>query len=351
MRGRPASARFYQHVPLAGSLSALENVFLRQRGWQRRPPGLERRFRELCAAVGYDLDPYAIVETLPMGDRQMVAILQALADGADLVIMDEPTASLSPGEREHVFTVVRRLAARGTSFVYVGHFLEEILTLTDAVTVLRDGRAALRVHSSEATEDRLVEAMVGREVVAVRHSGGARPHAASDALLFVRGLSSPAGVRAVDVAVGRGEVVGLAGLLGSGRSEILHGIFGSDPRAEGEILVEGRPVGAGPHGRIASGIALVPEDRVRQGLVPGFDIWRNVTLPSLSRFTQAGISNTARERVAASEVIDLLGIKARGPDDGVDELSGGNAQRVVIGKWLVAKPPSSCSTSRRLAST
>ncbi|MGI5160610.1 sugar ABC transporter ATP-binding protein [Microbispora sp. CA-102843] len=328
-------ATIMQHVPLAPTLTVLENVFLGAPGPWRLPRARRREFDRLLERVHYEIDPDAEVADLAIGERQMVAILQALAIGANLVVMDEPTASLAEGERQVVFDVVRRLSAQGTAFLYVSHFLDEVLSLTDRVTVLRDGTVVEEGLTAAYDEDRLVQAIVGRDLLAAERRAPASVAAEAPVALAVRNLSSPAGVRDVSFEVRRGEVIGIAGLLGSGRSEILHAVYGADSRARGEVLVDGRPVRRGPRAAVAAGMALVPEDRNAQGIVGAFPIWKNISLPDLTSLSSArALPREAAETDRAERAIRDLGIVCPGPDALVTELSGGNAQKVVFGKWL-----------------
>lgn len=328
-------ATIMQHVPLAPALTVLENVFLGSPGPWRLQRGRRVELDRLLDRVGYAIDPDAEVADLAIGERQMVAILQALATGAELVVMDEPTASLADAERQVVFDVVRRLSAQGTAFLYVSHFLDEVLDLTDRVTVLRDGTVVEDGETAAYDEDRLVQAIVGRDLLAAERRTPAPVAADRPPLLTVRDLDSPAGVHRVSFEVRPGEVVGLAGLLGSGRSEILHAVYGADPRARGEVLVDGRRVRRGPRAAVAAGMALVPEDRNAQGLVGAFPIWKNISLPDLCSLASGrALPREGAERRLAARAIEDLGIVCPGPDAAVTELSGGNAQKVVFGKWL-----------------
>lgn len=349
-RGRPAVwpapraalqagvATIHQHIPLVPTLSVRENVFLGRGTWQRRSRAQTAEFTGLTARVGYAIDPRAIVGDLPIGQRQMVAILQALAGGADLVIMDEPTASLAAAERDLVFEVIRRLSAEGTAFLYVSHFLDEILDLTDHVTVLRDGRVVAHGPTDACDEDTLVRSIVGTDLLAVQGEPAPAPPADAPVLLEARGLRSPGAVDGVTLAVRAGEVVGLAGLLGSGRSEILHALFRADPRCSGEVRMAGRPLPRSTRAAVAAGLALVPEDRAAQGLVGTFALWRNTSLPDLPALAHGSIvPAAAQERERAREAIAALGIVAPGVAADVAQLSGGNAQKVVFAKWMFGR--------------
>lgn len=329
-------ATIHQHVPLVPTLSALENVFLWHRGPWRRTAEMRAQFDRLVARLGYEIDPDVQVASLPIGTRQMIAILQSLALGAQLVIMDEPTASLSEAERRIVLDAVQRLAADGTTFVFISHFLDEILEITDHVTVLRDGRAILDEPTATLTEERLVQAIAGRELLAVERAGAAHV-VDGKVLLDVRGLNAPVGVRDVSFQVRAGEIVGLAGLLGSGRSQILDGIFGADGKATGTVELDGRRLRRNPRAAVAAGCAYVPEDRVAQGLHPDQPLWKNISLPDLGRLSlRRLLPQEDRERELARRAIADLGIVASGPDALPSELSGGNAQKVVFAKWLYA---------------
>lgn len=333
-------ATIHQHIPLVLTLSVLENVFLGDEGRWRRDTSCRKRFNELCERVGYWLDPDKAVGDLSIGQRQMVAIFQALGTGADLIVMDEPTASLAAGERELVYQTVRRLSkVENKAILFVSHFLDEVMALTDCVTILRDGQAVMHAQTSELDEARIAEAIVGRQIVAMERASvqcaSSRRRDDEPALLELRNLASPGKLQPISLKLAAGEVIGIAGLLGSGRSELLHAIFGADPDAVGEVRVAGQSTRRSTAAAVKAGLALVPEDRMRQGLVPEFEIWRNTTLPSLESVSSSRwLPVRDRERKRASDAIRRLQIKAQSPDILVNELSGGNAQKVTIGKWL-----------------
>ncbi|KQQ85653.1 sugar ABC transporter ATP-binding protein [Aureimonas sp. Leaf324] len=332
-------ATVHQHIPLAPTLSILENVFLGKVGWWRRSSSIRTQFDELCQRVGYSLDPDALVENLSIGERQMVSIFQALATGADLIVMDEPTASLASDERELVYETVRRLTRiENKAILFVSHFLDEVIALTDQVTVLRDGMAVLRAETRDLDEGKLAEAIVGKQVIALeREAAQRRPLETDDVAprLRLRDLASPGRLHPISLDVAPGEVVGVAGLLGSGRSELLHAIYGSDRFATGTVTLDGVQLARSPRAAVAAGIGLVPEDRMGQGLVPDFEIWRNTTLPALGGVSALNaLPISERERRRGWDAIEKLSIKASSPEILVSELSGGNAQKVTIAKWL-----------------
>jgi ribose transport system ATP-binding protein len=331
-------ATIHQHIPLVPTLSVLENVFLGDEGRWRRSASYRQRFNDICQRVGYRLNANSLVSELSIGKRQMVAIFQALGSGADLVVMDEPTASLAADERELVYRTVRRLSkVEKKAILFVSHFLDEVVALTDCVTVIRDGRAVMRADTCDIDEARIAEAIVGRQIVAMERATHERapPPAERAPRLELREVASPGKLQPTSLKLAAGEVLGIAGLLGSGRSELLHAIFGADRQATGEVSLDGRPVGRTTAAAVAAGLGLVPEDRNRQGLVPEFELWRNTTLATLENVSwRRWLPIRRREREIATEAIRKLQIRAQSPDVLVTQLSGGNAQKVTIAKWL-----------------
>lgn len=332
-------ATIHQHIPLVPTLSVLENVYLGSAGFWRRSDQMRARFKEVCDRVGYWVDPDSIVGDLSIGARQMVAILQAIDSGADLIVMDEPTASLAADERELVYQIVRRLSSvENKAILFVSHFLDEIIALTDEVTVLRDGKAVMRAETKDLDETKIAEAIVGRQIAVMESAAqdrtGAR-FADQPIILELRELRSPGKLQPISLKLHAGEVIGIAGLLGSGRSELLHAIFGADPNASGDVLRRGKRLRRSTGAAVKAGLGLVPEDRNRQGLIPQFEIWRNTTLPALETISAGGlVPDMARERERGADAIRRLSIKAQSPEELVTELSGGNAQKVTIAKWL-----------------
>jgi ribose transport system ATP-binding protein len=330
-------AAVHQHTPLVGPLTVLDNVFLGLRDSRRWDA--DRRRRELAGLldrIGYDLDAAQIVDDLSVGARQMVAILQALARRPSLILLDEPTASLSPAERNILFRSIRRLRDQGTSFVYVSHFLDEILDLTDHLTVLRDGRVVADAATASTQKPDLVEAIVGARLGRIEAGIPDPSSPRGEPLLEVEQLRSPGRFGPVTLTVHAGEVVGLAGLLGSGRTELLQAIFGADRAASGMVRIDGLALPRrSPHHGVRAGLALVPEDRMRQGLLRDWELWRNVSLPYVSGLSWRRWFPSRRAELALAErAITDLGIVAASPEVPVGDLSGGNAQKVVFAKWL-----------------
>jgi ribose transport system ATP-binding protein len=336
--GAAGLATIHQHIPLVPSLSVQENIFLSQAGRWRNTRTERTRLEQLMGRVGYHLDPDALISDLNIGQRQMVAILSALANGGDVIVMDEPTASLADTEREVVYSIVRRLTRQeGKAIVFVSHFLDEVLDLTDAVTVLRDGNTVLTAETSVLDAARLTNAIVGSTIETAVHHAPAVLDSTAPPILEVEGLTSPGKLAPTTLRLMRGEVLGVAGFLGSGRSELLHAIFGADPRATGRVQLHGEPIPRSLAEAVAMGVGLVPEDRATQGYVPGFELWRNMSLPRLADFALwRTFVRPERERAFANQCIRDLRIKTESADSPVTTLSGGNAQKVVFAKWLGA---------------
>ena len=326
----------HQHIPLAPTLSVRENVFLASAHPWRNSRSERERFEQLLASIGYSIDPDILVGDLPIGQRQMVSILQALASEARLLIMDEPTASLSEHERSVVFDAIRRLRDNhGTSVLFISHFLDEIMELCQHVTVLRDGVVVLDQPRDQIDERKLVVAIVGKETsLEVK-----RPTVSRDTLplLEVHELASPDRIDGVDLLVRAGEIVGLAGLFGSGRSEILHAIYGADTRATGTVKIDGRPIGRSIPAALAAGIVLVPEDRIQQALFVNESIRWNASLPNSRAICTMNVLPVARkEKRRADDIISTFSVVAANSDIAVGELSGGNAQKIALSRAITA---------------
>jgi ribose transport system ATP-binding protein len=337
---RPADSRsagvavVHQQSPVVAALSVLENVYLGNEAtglW--RPQDRLGQFATLCEMVSFEIDPHVLVADLSVGDRQMVSILRALAQNPSLILLDEPTASISPAERAGVLGAARSLAAAGVAVIFVSHFLNEVMEICDEVSVLRDGRLVDEFDRKGMSVERMVAGIVGSRLQAVEAAHEVRP--VGDVVLDVRHLRSINMHSPVSLQIRRGEIVGLAGLLGSGRTSLLKAIFGADRRAAGQVIVDGKAIASSPQAAVADGIALVPEDRMGQGLVADWEIWRNISLADskgLARRFQ--IVDVARERLLANKALHDLGIVAPSVDTAVKDLSGGNAQKVVFAKWI-----------------
>lgn len=328
-------ATIHQNIPLVATLSVIENVFLWKSGGLRKSQQDREVFKALSEEIGYFIKPDTLVGDLSIGARQMVCILQALSHGADLLVMDEPTSSLAKEEREIVYSTVRRLAGQGKAIVFVSHFLDEIMALTDEVTVLRDGKTVLYSKTSDVQESDVAEAIAGKTVNALEHLRQDRGTIRDEVVLQCTGLSSTTGLEATDLTVRAGEVIGIAGLLGSGRSELVHAIFGADANASGQVMLNGKIMGKSPRASVREGMAFVPEDRDQQAIIPVFEIWKNNSLPNLDQTADQNLFlNQKKEMEWADEAIKILSIKAESAQSFVTELSGGNAQKVTVARWL-----------------
>jgi len=333
-------ALIHQELNLASNLSAGENIFL---GREPLRAGLidnqhiRTEASKLLERVGLKISPDTIVEELTIGRQQLVEIAKALSINARVLIMDEPTSSLSQQETENLFEVVKDLRGRGISVIYISHRLSEVKELSDRVTVLRDGKNVGELSRKEINHDSMVKLMVGRDL---SRFYAHQPHSPQGSVLEVTDLRTPANPgHELHFTVRAGEIVGLAGLVGAGRTELMQTLFGVTPALGGNIQVAGQTVSpAHPREAIASGIALVPENRKQQGLIPPMTVRGNISLPSLKRDQHGGFLNFSREEEITTEMINRMRVKTPSHDQIVQYLSGGNQQKVVLGKWLAMKP-------------
>jgi simple sugar transport system ATP-binding protein/ribose transport system ATP-binding protein len=330
-----------QEPTLVPHRSVLENVFLGAEdtvGGVLEKRKLAQRYEALVAGTGIELPARKLARTLRVADQQKVEILRAVAREARFVIMDEPTSALTRDEADRLFELVRGLRRSGTTIVYVSHFLAEVLALADTVSVLRDGRLIKTSAASAETPESLVTAMLGR-TIGLAFPDKEPPPADAPVALSVRDLTSPPAVAGVSFDIRAGEIVGLAGLIGSGRSEVARAIFGADVPRSGTIEVAGVPLRArSPRQAIGKGVVMLPEDRKGQGLLMLRSILDNVTLPHLGEVTEAGILRPRPGMSRANELITRLQVRARSAKAPVNTLSGGNQQKVLFAKWLFRRP-------------
>ncbi|HUA03276.1 MAG TPA: sugar ABC transporter ATP-binding protein [Solirubrobacteraceae bacterium] len=333
-------AAIAQELLVVPRLSVAENVFLgaepRRGGWVRRG-ALRRRFEALAGEAGFALPPDRPAGLLRTAEQQQIEILRALARDARLIVMDEPSAALSEPDTVRLHEIIRSLTHAGKSVLLVSHFLREVLELADTVTVLRDGKLVHTKPTSQETEDTLIRAMLGRPLDAAFPPKSA-PRAGAPVVLSVRDLSAP-GVVDASLEVREGEIVGLAGLVGAGRSELARAIFGADRRQKGEVeLADGDLASAAPLVSLRHGLAMIPESRKDQGLLPGRSVLDNVTISRLDQFSRFGIVNRRAERAAASRVLDRVAVKGGDYGAPVSALSGGNQQKVLFARMLLCGP-------------
>jgi D-xylose transport system ATP-binding protein len=340
-------AIIFQELSLVKELTVGENIFLGREpssfgivNWSE----LYHRASKLLHDLNLNIDPRVKVGSLGIGQQQLVEIAKALSQKANILVLDEPTAALTESEVETLFVILEKLKARGVGMIYISHKLDEIFRMSDRITVLRDGRTIATHNAADLTKDRVIELMVGREVSNIFPQS---EHEFGETALEVRGLSvySTDGrnkklVDDVSVSVRRGEVLGIAGLMGAGRTELLMAIFGAwEGNYARQMTVEGRQVDIdSPSDAIRNGIAFVTEDRKRFGLILEQTISDNMTLAGLKRISGQFLIHEAREVKAAREQMASLRVKANSPMTVAGTLSGGNQQKVVLGKWLLTNP-------------
>ena len=329
----------HQELSFCENLSVAENLCLGAlpaRGLFLDRAATHARAGEMLRAIDAPIDVEATVGGLPLGQRQMVQIAAAVGAGARIIVFDEPTSSLSQREAERLYLLIDRLRAKGVTSLYVSHRMDEIFRLCDFVTVLRDGRHVATQALASTSEADLVQMMIGRAIET--EAGGPPPAPSAEEALRVRGFSSPGKFEEIAFVLRPGEVLGLAGLVGAGRSEIAQALFGLDPAAVGEIQVAGRRVDIrSPAQAMALGLGLVPEDRKRQGHVLDMSAQSNTTLPVLERLSRVTFIDKAEERSLTASFFDRLRVRTPGFEARAAGLSGGNQQKLVLAKWLAAK--------------
>jgi ribose transport system ATP-binding protein len=333
-----------QEFPLVGQLSVAENLLLGRRPRRSRRRVLVDRAAQHAEAAAMlteiGLSPRAIpvtrqVRTLPVPTRQMIEIAKAWGHEPSLLILDEPTSSLGPLEAAQVMGLARQLADRGGTVLFIGHRLDEVRQVSDRILVLRNGRLVADLTPAAATEERLVREMVGGEVVQREHR---TTHDGSPILLELDGVTAD-GLGPVDLTVRAGEILGVAGLMGSGRSRLIHTVAGAQPATGGSMRLAGKPYAPrGPGDGVAANIALIPEDRKEQSIVGFAPIRANVTIPILKRISTHGLLGPRRERTEAERIVASTNVRMRSVDQPISSLSGGNQQRAIFGRAFATQP-------------
>lgn len=324
----------FQEFNLVPGLTARENIFLgRERGLGFVQKSTERRrAQELFAQIGVDVPVEARCGDLSVAQQQIVEIAKALSQDARLIVMDEPSAALTPNEVDRLFDIIRDLKAKGIGVIYISHRLDEIFEIADRITVLRDGQHVGDTMVSETSRQRLIEMMVGREI---EDEFPKHDHEIRATRLEVRGLSCVDSVQKVSLDVRSGEILGITGLVGAGRTELARLIFGADRAHAGTVLLDGKTLRIfHPRDAIRAGICLLTEDRKSQGLVLGMSVRENFGLPNLPEFSSLGFVDRRRERDIFSKYITRLQIKTPSQEQLAKNLSGGNQQKIVLAKWL-----------------
>jgi ribose transport system ATP-binding protein len=333
-------AMIYQELSLAPHLTVAENIFLGREPLRFAPLGvvnrreMNERAGHLLAGYGFHLDPRATVKRLSAADRQLVEIARATVEARRVIVMDEPTSSLTAYEVEELFRLIRDLKGRGLAVVYISHRLEELERVADRLTVLRDGRAVYAGAWGEVSRDEIIRHMAGRELKEIFPPRSAE---AGEARLRVEGLTRAGEFEGVSFEARAGEVLGLAGLAGAGRTELVEAIFGARPADEGRVYLNGSPLDGGqPDRAVARGLGLLTEDRKRTGLCLNLALAKNLTLSNVRALVRGWRLERGRERAAAREYIERLHIRPPDPDKTVGRMSGGNQQKVLLARWLFA---------------
>lgn len=344
--GNPRASRqlgistIYQELTMIPALSAEENVFLGQeQGWgvlvsKHR---MHERFRKLCEDLDVDIDGERFARELPIAQQQILEILRGVVSQSKIMLFDEPTASLPEHERDATLNLIRRLSSHGVTIVYVSHNLDEVLDISDRISVLRNGQLIDTKPTADWTERDLVQKMLGREVQATKK----RIHPVSDqVVLKAEDISVPGSIYDISVQVKAGEILGFAGLVGSGRTTLLRSLAGLEPTSRGRIWIDNREVSwpVSPNVALDYGIALVPEDRKRQGLVLGMTVADNVTLTFLEAVSNLGVIVPKKQKEEASKLVERFGVSSKVVPHPASSLSGGNQQRILIAKWLHRQP-------------
>ncbi|WP_137154358.1 sugar ABC transporter ATP-binding protein [Rhizobium sp. FKL33] len=335
---RAGIAMIHQELQQVPHLTVAQNMFLGHS--LKRLGGLlvdrreqERRAAEALAMIDPTIDPSAPISTLKVAQRQVVEIARALLDKAKIIAMDEPTSSLTPSEFDRLAEVIERLAASGVSIIYVSHKMDEVFRVCERATVMRDGKVVgMGVDLRKTAQRDVIAMMVGRELLSEAHHS----HATATVCLEARNLTTHR-VRDVSFTLRKGEVLGVAGLVGSGRTELLRAISGADRVTSGTVTVDGAPLAlSNPRAAIAAGIGLLPEERKREGIIPGRSVTSNMALPSMARFSRAGIINHRKLNRTAEDLLKRVNLRPFLLDRQIKLFSGGNQQKAIIARWLAA---------------
>lgn len=335
-------AMIFQEFSVIPSLTVSQNIFLNREIKKNNKllddKAMYVKTEDLLKQLNVDINPNSIIENLSVGYWQMTEIAKALAQNAKILIMDEPTTTLSKNETETLFHLIEKLKQEGMSIIYISHRMDEIFRVSDTITVLRDGGNVITCPTSNLTMDMLVQHIVGKNM---KNSFQWKPRTLQEdnTVLEVKNLYSGTRVNGVNFSLKKGEILGIAGLMGSGRTELSRTIFGIDPTKEGEILVNGQSVKIkSPQDAINAGIALVPEDRRVQGLVLSHEVKENMILPVLKRVSKCGFINKSKVTNLSEKFVDKLNIKTDSIYKATNLLSGGNQQKIVLAKWLANEP-------------
>ena len=331
----------YQELSVLDNMNIAENIFLGREKRSSRvfvdKKKMHAEARKLLDEVGLDVDTHTMAGELSTAQKQMIEVAKALSFNSKIIIMDEPTSSLTETETEILFGIIRKLREKGVAIVFISHKLAEIFAITDEVAILRDGVSAGRMVTEGCSENDIIKAMVGRDVDDL-YAKQAAP--IGEVVLEVKDLSTKGFLKDINFKLRAGEILGFAGLVGAGRSEVMRAVFGIDPKESGEIFIKGKKADIKtPKDALQHGMGFVPEDRKLQGLVLGMSVGKNTTLAALKAVAnKAGFINHKQEKEMADKFVKALEVKTPSNDQLVKNLSGGNQQKVVIAKWLANNP-------------
>lgn len=338
MSRKAGVAIIYQEFNLVPVMSASENIFLGefiQKGWICDVKKMNEMTRKLFKRLKVNIDPEVLIEDLTTGYQQIVEIAKAVSKNAKILIMDEPSAPLANAEVDAMFEIVRMLKKKGVTIIYISHRMEEIFTISDRVSVMRDGKYIATKNTQETSKDELIKLMVGRQL---SETFPKRPENDNSTILSIHNLTGN-GLQDVSFDVKKGEILGLAGLMGAGRTELAQLLFGFRPIISGEIFYKGEQLHIkSPIDAIHYGIALIPEDRKLQGLILEMSIKENITMPLLKEISKRGVIPDKQENKISKQYMEELKIKSSSMDQMAKSLSGGNQQKVVLAKWLSTNP-------------
>jgi len=332
----------FQEMSLIPSLSVMENIFtsiypknrMKILDWKEMRKQTDLVLHEMKLSI----DPRCLVQDLPLAERQIIEISKILSQGVRLIILDEPTAALSHREVEKLFEIIKKLKSQGKAVIFISHRLREVLEIADFITVLKDGKKVGTISRDEASEEKLIQMMIGRQLSDLFPPRSTR-NGQRKVILNIENLSVEEKVHNVSFSVEKKKILGIGGLEGQGQSELLKSLFGLEKRKSGRIFLEGKEIFVrSPEEAKQNGMALIPEDRQEEGIFPLRSVRENLAVATLEQRQNFGVINIKEENIILHEIIKELAIKVVGSDQEVSSLSGGNLQKVVLGRWLIAKP-------------
>ena len=325
----------YQELNLVNTMTVGENIFLGRFSESGGRAGVHAKAKALLKSIGSKVSTYRQVSELSVSDKQMVEIAKALSFDSKLIIMDEPSSSLTADEMDKLIEIIHDLKSKGIAIIYISHKLDEIFGFCDVVTVLRDGHVIATRDVSDITRSEMISMMVGRTI---ENEFPPRPDSAGETILEIKSMNTRK-LKDVKLTLRKGEILGLVGLVGSGRTELVRALFGADKVAKKSIYLEGRPVQINsPKDAINLGLAMVPEDRKLQGLLLGFSVEQNISLAVLARLTEYGFINAKEEAAVGDRQIKALNVRTPSGKTKIRTLSGGNQQKAILGRWLEMSP-------------